>query len=158
VLATGACARPAIPGLAEAIPAGLTTLTALAYRDPGQLPDGGVLVVGASATGVQLAGEIHTLEGCKRAAAAEVPVRDVALIKPDRNDPQIPWPTPPRQLDGGKYLLVLVAHAAAKAQLGEAGDEDQGVISDSAPDIHTPVLAWPGLRSAVSRHTWIPAA
>ena len=29
------------------------------YRDPGQLPDGGVLVVGASATGVQLAGEIH---------------------------------------------------------------------------------------------------
>lgn len=28
-------------------------------RDAGQLPDGGVLVVGASATGVQLAGEIH---------------------------------------------------------------------------------------------------
>jgi cation diffusion facilitator CzcD-associated flavoprotein CzcO len=28
-------------------------------RHPGQLPDGGVLVVGASATGVQLAGEIH---------------------------------------------------------------------------------------------------
>jgi putative flavoprotein involved in K+ transport len=35
------------------------TLTPLAYRDPGQLPDGGVLVVGASATGVQLASEIH---------------------------------------------------------------------------------------------------
>jgi putative flavoprotein involved in K+ transport len=59
VLATGACTRPAIPGMAEAIPAGVTTLTALAYRDPGQLPDGGVLIVGASATGVQLAGEIH---------------------------------------------------------------------------------------------------
>jgi putative flavoprotein involved in K+ transport len=59
VLATGACTRPAIPGIAEAIPPGVTTLTALAYRDPGQLPDGGVLVVGASATGVQLAGEIH---------------------------------------------------------------------------------------------------
>ena len=37
----------------------MTTLTPLTYRDPGQLPDGGVLVVGASATGVQLAGEIH---------------------------------------------------------------------------------------------------
>ena len=37
----------------------MTTLTALTYRDPSQLPDGGVLVVGASATGVQLAGEIH---------------------------------------------------------------------------------------------------
>jgi putative flavoprotein involved in K+ transport len=59
VLATGACARPAIPAVADAIPPALTTLTPLTYRDPGQLPDGGVLVVGASATGVQLAAEIH---------------------------------------------------------------------------------------------------
>ncbi|MGH3229160.1 MAG: flavin-containing monooxygenase [Streptosporangiaceae bacterium] len=59
VLATGACTRPAIPALAAAIPPPVTTLTPLAYRDPGQLPDGGVLVVGASATGVQLAGEIQ---------------------------------------------------------------------------------------------------
>ena len=59
VLATGACARPAIPATADAIPPSVTTLTPLAYRDPGQLPDGGVLVVGASATGVQLAAEIH---------------------------------------------------------------------------------------------------
>lgn len=59
VLATGACTLPAIPGVAAAIPRSITTLTPLAYHDPGQLPDGGVLVVGASASGVQLAGEIH---------------------------------------------------------------------------------------------------
>jgi putative flavoprotein involved in K+ transport len=59
VLATGACSRPAIPGVADAVPPSITMLTPLSYRDPGQLPDGGVLVVGASATGVQLAGEIH---------------------------------------------------------------------------------------------------
>ena len=59
VLATGACILPAVPGIADAVPPSITTLTALSYRDPGQLPDGGVLVVGASATGVQLAGEIH---------------------------------------------------------------------------------------------------
>jgi putative flavoprotein involved in K+ transport len=59
VLATGACILPAIPGIADAVPPSITMLTPLAYRDPGQLPDGGVLVVGASATGVQLAGEIH---------------------------------------------------------------------------------------------------
>jgi putative flavoprotein involved in K+ transport len=59
VLATGACTRPAIPGIAGAVPPRMTTVTPLTYRDPGQLPDGGVLVVGASATGVQLAGEIH---------------------------------------------------------------------------------------------------
>jgi putative flavoprotein involved in K+ transport len=59
VLATGACNLPAIPGVADAVPPSVTMLTPLTYRDPGQLPGGGVLVVGASATGVQLAGEIH---------------------------------------------------------------------------------------------------
>jgi len=59
ILATGACTRSAIPAVAAGIPPSITTLTPLAYRDPGQLPDGGVLVVGASATGVQLAAEIH---------------------------------------------------------------------------------------------------
>ena len=54
-----ACNLPAIPGIADAVPPSITTLTPLTYHDPGQLPDGGVLVVGASATGVQLAGEIH---------------------------------------------------------------------------------------------------
>jgi putative flavoprotein involved in K+ transport len=59
VLATGACNLAAIPRIAEAVPPWITTVTPLTYRDPGQLPDGGVLVVGASATGVQLADEIH---------------------------------------------------------------------------------------------------
>ena len=59
VLATGACNLPAIPGIADAVPPQVTTLTPLGYRDPGQLRAGGVLVVGASATGVQLAAEIH---------------------------------------------------------------------------------------------------
>ena len=59
VLATGACNLPAIPDIAAAVPPSIMTLTPLSYRDPGQLPDGGALVVGASATGVQLAGEIH---------------------------------------------------------------------------------------------------
>ena len=59
VLATGACNLPAIPAAAGAVPASITTLTPLTYRDPGQLPDGGVLVIGASATGIQLAAEIH---------------------------------------------------------------------------------------------------
>lgn len=42
-----------------ASPPPIATLTPLTYRDPSQLPDGGVLIVGASATGVQLASEIR---------------------------------------------------------------------------------------------------
>jgi putative flavoprotein involved in K+ transport len=59
VIATGACNRPVVPRLAEATPADVEQLTPFDYRDPAQLPAGGVLVVGASATGVQLAAELH---------------------------------------------------------------------------------------------------
>ena len=54
----GRAGRQAIPGIADAVPESITMLTPLTYRDPGQLPEGGVLVVGASATGIQLAGPI----------------------------------------------------------------------------------------------------
>ncbi|HUH00774.1 MAG TPA: NAD(P)-binding domain-containing protein [Kofleriaceae bacterium] len=59
VLATGACNLPCTPRVAEALPPAIRTLTPMDYRKPEQLEDGGVLVVGASATGVQLAEEIH---------------------------------------------------------------------------------------------------
>ncbi|MEV0615726.1 FAD-dependent oxidoreductase [Nonomuraea sp. NPDC050404] len=59
VIATGACNRPAVPQLAAAVPASVGQLTPFDYREPGRLPDGGVLVVGASATGVQLAAELR---------------------------------------------------------------------------------------------------
>jgi putative flavoprotein involved in K+ transport len=58
VIASGACNRPSVPPLAAALPGSVEQLTPFSYRDPGQLPDGRVLVVGASATGVQLAAEI----------------------------------------------------------------------------------------------------
>jgi putative flavoprotein involved in K+ transport len=59
VLATGAFNVPVIPRVAEGVPAGVTQVTARDYRNPGRLETGGVLVVGASATGLQLAQEIQ---------------------------------------------------------------------------------------------------
>jgi putative flavoprotein involved in K+ transport len=59
VLATGACNIPEIPAVAAAVPSTVATLTPTQYRNPDQLDLGGVLVVGASATGVQIADEIH---------------------------------------------------------------------------------------------------
>jgi putative flavoprotein involved in K+ transport len=60
VIASGACNKPAMPPFADAVPPSVEQLTPFGYREPGQLPDGGVLVVGASATGVQLAAEIQS--------------------------------------------------------------------------------------------------
>ena len=59
VIASGACNQPAQPPLRDAVPASVGQVTAFGYHDPAQLPDGGVLVVGASATGVQLAAELQ---------------------------------------------------------------------------------------------------
>jgi putative flavoprotein involved in K+ transport len=48
-----------VPAVAEAVPSGFAMLTSKEYRNPAQLEEGGVMVVGASATGTQLADEIH---------------------------------------------------------------------------------------------------
>jgi putative flavoprotein involved in K+ transport len=58
VLANGGSGIPNVPSLAEGVPDGVLSLSAKDYRSPEQLPDGGVLVVGASASGVQLADEL----------------------------------------------------------------------------------------------------
>jgi putative flavoprotein involved in K+ transport len=59
VLASGACNVASVPAVAEAVPPSIATLTPMQYRNPGQLEQGGVLVVGASATGMQIAEEIQ---------------------------------------------------------------------------------------------------
>jgi putative flavoprotein involved in K+ transport len=59
VLASGACNIASVPAFAEAVPPTVATLTSMDYRNPTQLEEGGVLVVGASASGIQIADEIH---------------------------------------------------------------------------------------------------
>ena len=59
LLASGACNEPAVPAIAGSVPPDVQQVTAFGYRNPTELPDGGVLVVGASATGVQLAAELR---------------------------------------------------------------------------------------------------
>ena len=59
VVASGACNLPNVPEFEKEVPAAIERLTPMTYRNPGQLPERGVLIVGASATGVQLAYEIQ---------------------------------------------------------------------------------------------------
>jgi putative flavoprotein involved in K+ transport len=58
VLAAGTT-RSVVPPVARHLPDGIVSVPALQYRNPDQLPDGGVLVVGASASGVQIAEELQ---------------------------------------------------------------------------------------------------
>ena len=59
VLANGACNVAHVPTCANDVPSHIDSLTSMDYRSPLQLAEGEVLVVGASATGLQLAEEIH---------------------------------------------------------------------------------------------------
>jgi putative flavoprotein involved in K+ transport len=59
VVASGACNIADVPAFANKAPQSIMQLTAQEYRNPGQLPHGGVLVVGASSSGTQIAHEIQ---------------------------------------------------------------------------------------------------
>jgi putative flavoprotein involved in K+ transport len=59
VIASGAFNIACVPGVADRVPRSVTTLTTQQYRNPDQLAAGGVLVVGASSSGTQIANEIH---------------------------------------------------------------------------------------------------
>lgn len=59
VIATGFCDRPRIPSFAAELSPAIQQLVPSHYRRPSQLPDGNVLVVGASSTGIQIADELN---------------------------------------------------------------------------------------------------
>jgi len=59
IIASGAFNRPSVPAVAQGIPDSVCQLTPHQYRNPEQLPSGEVLVVGAAASGVQIAEEIQ---------------------------------------------------------------------------------------------------
>jgi putative flavoprotein involved in K+ transport len=58
VAASGACGTPAVPAVARQLPRRIRQLAPIRYRNPAALAPGGVLVVGASASGVQIADEL----------------------------------------------------------------------------------------------------
>ena len=59
VLASGGFNVAKVPPFADRLPHFVESVTPMEYRRPSALPEGGVLVVGASATGVQIADEVH---------------------------------------------------------------------------------------------------
>ena len=58
VIATGPWQVPAVPAIAERLEPGVVQFHSTAYRNPRQIPDGPVLVVGGGNTGYQIAEEL----------------------------------------------------------------------------------------------------
>jgi putative flavoprotein involved in K+ transport len=103
VVATGTESEAKVPALARDLPGHLHQITALGYRGPGQVAPGEVLVVGASASGVQIADELRragrpvTVAVAKRPGAADLPRARItsgwtAGILDERFDEVEDWP------------------------------------------------------------------
>ena len=59
VIASGACNQPSVPRVADNFPELVEQLTPFDYTSPKDVPEGRVLIVGASATGLQMARELR---------------------------------------------------------------------------------------------------
>ncbi|MGI4777482.1 MAG: MSMEG_0569 family flavin-dependent oxidoreductase [Janthinobacterium lividum] len=59
VVASGGYQKPVVPRMAERLPASVVQLHSAQYRNPAQLPDGAVLVVGCGQSGAQIAEDLH---------------------------------------------------------------------------------------------------
>lgn len=59
VIATGLYQTPKIPKFAAAIPSNIVQIHSMEYRNPSQLPEGAVLVIGTGQSGAQIAEELY---------------------------------------------------------------------------------------------------
>jgi putative flavoprotein involved in K+ transport len=117
VAATGPFQHPVIPALVPER-AGLTQLHSTAYRNPGQLPEGAVLVVGAGSSGMQIAEE---LLGAGRRVFLSVGPHD----------------RPPRRYRGRDFVWWLGVLGKWDAEPPAAGADHVTIVVSGANGGHT---------------------
>lgn len=74
VIATGPFQTPVIPGLARGLATDVVQLHSVDYRNPAQLPEGPVLVVGAGNSGLQIARELAATRPVTVAVGTRAPM------------------------------------------------------------------------------------
>ncbi|HEX6206914.1 MAG TPA: NAD(P)-binding domain-containing protein [Actinomycetota bacterium] len=135
VIASGAFQRPRRPRGADDLPAEIPQLDVDGYRNPGELPSGGVLIVGSGQTGCQIAEELlgagrEVFLACGRAPWAPRRLGDHDLVWwlaetgfLDQTPEDVAWPAARRAANvigtgaGGGHDLNLRRLRAAGATL-----------------------------------------
>jgi putative flavoprotein involved in K+ transport len=156
VIATGACDEAATPAWAGRI-AGPEVLHASAYSRPAALPSGGVLVVGASASGAQIAREL-------RAAGRSVTLavgRHVRLPRRYRGRDIMHWLDRAGILDTSWDAVpdIAAARRAPSMQLtGRGGNIDLHALAAEGVRLVGRVTGADGARLALARSLPVEAA
>ena len=147
IVATGHCDRPHVPALAAELPSDVVQLVPTRYRNPDALPAGGVLVVGASATGIQLADEIHRSGRPVTLAVG----RHVRLPRSYRGRDVMAWLDATGFLDEGAEAVADLEAARRQPSLQLVGRLDRrtldlGVLLDAGVRLVGRVTAVEGAR------------
>jgi putative flavoprotein involved in K+ transport len=124
VIATGHCDIPQVPEMARSLPDSIHQVTPSGYSSPAQLPEGGVLVVGASATGVQLAEEIQRSGRPVSLAVG----RHTRLPRTWRGNDIMAWLERIGVLDERAEAVPDLAQARRQPSLQLAGRPDRGSL------------------------------
>jgi putative flavoprotein involved in K+ transport len=118
VVATGAHRRPRVPDLAGRLRPSITQLTSAAYRNPGDLPEGPVLVVGAANSGAEIAVDL-----ARAGRTVTLAGRDVGRIP--RLGPSVYRAMRHiRTAAGPGRIIARAAHRAGGDPLGRADPRD----------------------------------
>jgi putative flavoprotein involved in K+ transport len=137
IAASGSSSEPRVPAIAATMPPHLMQLTALKYQRPAQLPSSGrVLVVGASASGVQIADEL-------RGAGRDVTIavgEHIRLPRSYRGRDIYWWLDEIGQLDERYDEVEDIARARRHASIqvvgnGEGRDLDLNALRASGVDV-----------------------
>ena len=146
VIARGACNVARVPAVAEGVPSSITTLTPLEYRNPDQLDPGGVLVVGASASGTQIAAEIHGSERPVTLALGE----HVCVPRVYRGRDIVWWMDAAGVLDEFYTEVVNLLRVRNVPSLQLAGSDDRRTVDlNSLTDIGVKLIGrFPGSTTA----------
>jgi putative flavoprotein involved in K+ transport len=165
VLCTGAYQRPHRPAGAATLPPALAQFSVEGYRNPGELPDGRVLVVGSGQSGCQIAEELHeagreVFLACGRAGWGPRRLGGCDLFwwlhaAGDLDDPAETLPDPSARLagniqatgrDGGHDLHYRILQRMGVTLLGHLLGAEGGKAR-FAPDLGE-TIAWADARNA----------
>lgn len=83
IVATGAFQRPVVPRIASQLADDVFQVHSAGYRNPAQLPDGPVLVVGAANSGIQIAEELAATREVTIAVGTKLPALPRRILGKD---------------------------------------------------------------------------
>jgi putative flavoprotein involved in K+ transport len=135
VVAVGGYHKPRIPRIAEKVPAHIQQIHSSEYRNPSQLPQGNVLVIGSGQSGCQIAEDLHLAGRGVHLAVGSAP----RVARRYRGRDVVDW-----LADMGHYDMPVELHPQKEAVRGKANHYVTG--RDGGRDIDLRMRAKEGMQ------------